>query len=69
MSHKYNNFQDLPRDIQVALRMFRPIDFETSVSQPIPALGNRSVLDVINGGYEGEVELRQYIATVKGYIS
>ena len=65
MTRMYSGFSDLPKDIQEGVRVFHPKDFETWISEPVPALGKRSVLDVINSGEEGVYELRRYIAIVK----
>jgi len=52
-------FDDLPSRVKVAIRECSPSnDLEKWIHSPIPALGNRSVVEIIsNQGGEGELEI------------
>jgi hypothetical protein len=59
-------FEDLPDWAQASIKTIQPFDYESSINDPVPALGERSVAEVFRCGAEGEAELRKYFARVLG---
>jgi uncharacterized protein (DUF2384 family) len=61
----YTEFSDLPDDIQGYIRKLDQPDSEAWVGRPIPALGDRSVLDAINDS-GGEALVRDFLIRALG---
>jgi hypothetical protein len=64
----FSQFNDLPVDMQTGIKKFRPHDYATFIFESVPALGNRSVIDVMNDGEKGEQAVRDYVMKVLGYF-
>lgn len=62
----YKTFSDLPEWATSCIRKFRPDDAETWIFHPVPALQNRSFIEVINQGDEGINRVRRYLNDVLG---
>jgi hypothetical protein len=58
-------FSKLPHWVQAKIRELGVDDVENWIKRPIPALGNRSVLETLNTP-DGEQTLRDYFAKVIG---
>lgn len=58
---------DLPNDIAERIRRLGESDLDAWVRRPIPALGDRSVIEV-HGEPGGDDELRHYLLKVEGYF-
>jgi hypothetical protein len=61
------HFPQLPNWVQVKIRELNVSDPETWIQQSIPALGNRSVLEILRTP-DGELVLRDYFAKVIGHF-
>ena len=62
----YADFQDLPEWVTTIVRQIRAEDAESWVFRPVPALDNRSVMDWMNAGDDGQNRVRQYLCDVAG---
>jgi hypothetical protein len=58
---------ELPNDIAERIRRLGEADLDAWVRKPIPALGDRSVMEV-HGSPGGDDELRHYLQKVEGYF-
>ncbi len=63
---QYQKFTDFPDWATSRIYKFRPDDAETWIFNPVPALGNQSILDVINQGEAGKVKVRLYLNNLMG---
>lgn len=62
---QYKELRDLPEDIQDYVRKLDQPDDESWIRKPIPALGHRSVLDVINDP-DGVGRVREFLVRAAG---
>lgn len=62
-----NNFYDFPKGIQNRVKSLHPSDYEEWVFKKIPALSDKSLLEILNekDGYKKAVE---YLGKVEGYL-
>ena len=60
----FNNFSDLPEWVTKRVRRFRPKDAETWVFDPVSALSDQSVMELMNSGDEGQNSVRRYLNNV-----
>jgi hypothetical protein len=67
---KYKTFTDLPNHIRRRVEVVAPsTDLQHWVMERIPALGNRSVLDVMNEDGDAEEKVLQFLVKVEGYFT
>lgn len=66
--NSYTTFDELPTWLKPRIKQIRPNDWETWINKPVPALQDRSLLDVLNNDDDGETVLRQYFTKVEGYF-
>ena len=64
----YKKLEDLPMTVQSLVRGFRPENDGSWIFEPVPALENESLLDVIKQGAQGEKTVRLYLAKVEGHF-
>ncbi len=64
---KIKEFKKLPKGIQQRIKVIHPDDYEIWVYKSIPALNNRSIIEVINQD-EGIVEVGKYLNKIEGYL-
>lgn len=62
----FNEFEDLPEWVAAKVRLFRPKDAATWVFSSVPALENRSVMECMNAGEDGQNRVRRYLRDVMG---
>ncbi len=63
---QYKEFAELPAWVTKPVRVFRPNDAGTWVFAPVPALGDRSVMDLMNSNDDDQKLVRQYLLNVMG---
>jgi hypothetical protein len=62
---KYEAYGDLPRDLRVRIEAVEPADPARWAGSAIPALGGRSILEVMNEN-GGDTRVREFIARIEG---
>jgi uncharacterized protein (DUF2384 family) len=63
---RFEKFEDLPSWVTERVRRFRPKDAETWVFDPVPALENRSVMELMNRDETGRNQVRRYLNDLMG---
>lgn len=63
---QYHTFDDLPEWVKKTVRRMRDGDEDGWIHQPVPALKDRSVMELMNQGEIGQQLVREYIATING---
>jgi len=68
---KYRSFNDLPNHIRRRIQAVMPsAKVAEWVQEGIPALGNRSILDVMNeDGEEADERVLQFLMKIEGYFT
>jgi len=68
---RYDTYTDLPNHIRKRIEAVAPSrDLAQWVKQPIPALGNRSVLAVMSeDGEAAQQKILQFLLKIEGYFS
>lgn len=64
---QYNDFSDLPKEIQRRIIAQSPKDYGAWVKQPVPALGGKSVLETMNDN-DGYRKLVNFLGKIEGYF-
>ena len=49
---RYSTFEDLPNQVKAEIRRFDPKDVESFVNYKMPAMENKSIIDIMNDNEE-----------------
>jgi hypothetical protein len=63
---QYRSLGDLPEDIQQLLRTRNPSNPSYGLDNPVPALGGKSIMELMNGT-EGHRRVTEFLEKVIGY--
>ena len=62
----FETFEDLPEWVKNRVERIRPNDARSWVFEPVPVLGNESIMSLMNAGEEGQNRIRRYFIDVAG---
>lgn len=67
MQKKYNSYEDLNPGIQNRIKQIAGADIETWLRKPVPALDNKSILELLNED-DGYQKVCKYLTKVEGFL-
>ena len=65
---KYTKLDELPNWVTAKVHQFRPRDAEKWIFESVSALDNKSVMELMNSGEEGQNEVRRYLTNIAGHF-
>ncbi len=69
MFERYRQFQDLPEWVKTPMQILHPRDSELAIFRQVPALGDESIISLLNQGEDAVAKAQKYIVSAMARLA